>query len=39
MNTITIDRAVVEQAPVAWQCRMRAKWGRSGGWWPWQECT
>ena len=30
---------VTDQEPVAWQCRMRAKWGRSGEWWPWQECN
>lgn len=30
---------VVEQEPVAWQCRMRADWGRSNEWWPWQECS
>ena len=30
---------VVEQEPVAWQCRMRADWGRDGEWWPWQECS
>lgn len=30
---------LVPVEPVAWQCRMRADWGRSNEWWSWQECS